>query len=75
MTRKRVQYSSLTAYVEAQAAAGRTLADVADDLELSIGYLCDLKNGKVTPGFQLAGRLSKRLGIPLESFLTPERVS
>lgn len=75
MTRKRVQYSSLTAYVEAQAAAGRTLADVADDLGLSIGYLCDLKNGKVTPGFQLAGRLSKRLGIPLESFLTPERVS
>lgn len=75
MTRKRVQYSSLPAYVEAQTRAGRTLAEIAADLDLSIGYLCDLKNGKVTPGFQLAGRLSKRLGIPLESFLTAEKVS
>ena len=47
---------------------------IADDLGLSIGYLADLKNGKQTPGFKLAKRLSDDLSIPLESFLE-ERAS
>lgn len=66
---RKPRFQSLAAYVEAQARAGRTLKEVAADLDLSIGYLADLKNGRQTPGFKLAKRLSDQLGIPLESFL------
>lgn len=62
-------YPSLTAYVESRSRKGDTLQEIADDLELSIGYLADLKNRRQTPGFRLAKRLSDRLNIPLESFL------
>lgn len=62
-------YPSLTAYVAERSERGDTLRQVADDLGISIGYLADLKNGRMTPGFKLAKRLSDALGIPLESFL------
>jgi transcriptional regulator with XRE-family HTH domain len=66
-------YPSLPAYVRARQDEGWTLQEIANDLDLSIGYLTDLKNQKQTPGFKLAKRLSDSLGIPLESFL--ERAS
>lgn len=66
-------HASLTAYVEARTRKGDTLQQIADDLDISIGYLTDLKNRRQTPGFKLAKRLSDSLGIPLESFL--ERAS
>jgi len=62
-------FPSLPAYVRARQDQGDTLQEIADDLDLSIGYLTDLKNLKQTPGFKLAKRLSDSLGIPLESFL------
>jgi transcriptional regulator with XRE-family HTH domain len=62
-------FPSLTAYVEARTDNGDTLQKIATDLGISIGYLTDLKNGRTTPGFKLAKRLSDTLQIPLESFL------
>jgi transcriptional regulator with XRE-family HTH domain len=67
--RRKHTYPSLTAYVEARTARGETLREIAADLGIAIGYLADLKNGKQTPGFKLAKRLSDDLSIPLESFL------
>lgn len=69
MTRKQTRYPSFTAYVESRVEQGATLKMIAHELGLSVGYLCDLKNGRQTPGFKLAKRLSDNFGIPLESFL------
>jgi transcriptional regulator with XRE-family HTH domain len=68
MKRKQT-FQSLTAYVATRTASGETLQEIAADLGLSVGYLCDLKNRRQTPGFKLAKRLSDNYGIPLESFL------
>lgn len=67
--KRKPRHTSLTAYVEFRSKRGDTLVQIARDLDMAVGYLCDLKNGRQTPGFKLAKRLSDDLGIPLESFL------
>jgi transcriptional regulator with XRE-family HTH domain len=69
MTRKRTAYPSFGAYVQARSEAGVTLQELADELDMSVGYLADIKNGKQSPGFRLAKRLADTCNVPLESFL------
>jgi transcriptional regulator with XRE-family HTH domain len=67
-TRKHT-YPNLKAFVEAMSAKGLDHAAVAAFLGISQGFLSDLKNGKVTPSMRMAGRLSERADVPVDSFL------
>ena len=69
MTRKRITYPTFRAYVQARSQAGATLLEIAAELDMSVGHLTDIKNGKQSPGFRLAKRLSDTCNVPLESFL------
>jgi transcriptional regulator with XRE-family HTH domain len=66
---KRKVYPNLNAYVEDFVRHGGTQAELAARMDMSEGYLSDLKNGRVRPSLLLAKRLSDECGVPIESFL------
>lgn len=67
-------YPNLRAYLEDLVRQGGTQGDFAAEMEMSEGYLSDLKNGLVRPSLRLAKRLSDVCGIPIESFLTDAKI-
>ena len=46
-----------------------TQSMLADDLELSRGYIGDIRNGRIYPNYVLLNRISEKCEVPL-SFLT-----
>lgn len=68
-------YPHLRAYLDDLADQGVTQAEFASRMEMSEGYLSDLKNGRVKPSLTLAKRLSDECGVPIESFLLLEEAS
>lgn len=62
-------YASLSDYLDDLGRQGKTQADFAAEFGISVGYLSDLKNGKVSPSLKLAKRLSDECNIPVESFI------
>ena len=75
MAKRTKVYPHLRAYLDDLALSGGTQADFAARMEMSEGYLSDLKNGRVRPSLALAKRLSDECGVPIESFLVLEEVS
>ena len=76
MGRHRKQaYDSLGAYLEAWCKLGKTQADFAAQFGISVGYLSDLKNGKVRPSWKLARRLSAECSIPMDSLFLDTVIS
>lgn len=69
MTKRAKIYPHLRAYLDDLGRQGSTQADFAARMEMSEGYLSDLKNGRVRPSLILAKRLSDECGVPIESFL------
>ena len=66
--RRRI-YPDLQAYLRDFKLRGGTQAEFAARMDMSTGYLSDLKKGLVRPSLSLAKRLSDECGIPIESFL------
>ena len=71
MKRNKV-YPNLRAYLDDLGRQGITQADFAAKMDMSEGYLSDLKHGRVRPSLALADRLSRECGVPIESFLLAE---
>lgn len=66
-------FPNLRAYLEDQKRHGITQQQFAARMQMSNGYLSDLKQGIVRPSLALAMRLADECGIPIESFLPAER--
>ena len=45
-----------------------TMQQAADQLKVSVGYYSMLEHGQRTPSGQVAVRISKLFGVPLEKF-------
>lgn len=67
--RKRATYESLAEYLAAWKADGKTQEQFATQFGISMGYLSDLKNGRVGPSLALAKRFRDECHIPIEAFL------
>jgi transcriptional regulator with XRE-family HTH domain len=51
-----------------QALARRgAMTDLAKRLDITIGYLCDIRYGRKTPSLELALAISRETGVPVES--------
>lgn len=72
-TMRRV-YPDLNAYLDDLVRNGGSQRAFADRMDMSEGYLSDLKNRRVGCSLTLAKRLSDECGVPIESFLV-ERAS
>jgi transcriptional regulator with XRE-family HTH domain len=59
-------FESLSEYLDH---CGLTQSEFAASFGISVGYLSDLKNGKVGPSLALAKRFRDECHIPIESFL------
>lgn len=64
--RPRATFASLEEYLEH---CGQTQSEFAASFGISVGYLSDLKNGKVMPSTQLLKRFRDECHIPIEAFL------
>lgn len=62
-------FGSLGEYLDHWTKQGKTQNDFAERFGISVGYLSDLKHGKVWPSLPLAKRFRDEIGIPVESFL------
>lgn len=62
-------FPNLRAYLDDMDRRGVSQKDFAADMDMSEGYLSDLKNGRVKPSLTLAKRLADRCNVPIESFL------
>jgi len=69
MAPRRRIYPDLRTYLDDLVRAGSTQSEFAARMDMSRGYLSDLKNGRVRPSLRLAKRLADECGIPIESFL------
>lgn len=69
MSKRKRPYASLSDYLDDWGRQGKTQAEFATAFGISVGYLSDLKNGKVEPSLKLAKRLSDECNIPVESFI------
>jgi transcriptional regulator with XRE-family HTH domain len=58
------RYASLAEYLER---TGARQEDVARRLKISQGHLSKIATGKVRPGFDLAMRIVREIGVPVES--------
>ena len=67
--RRRQTYESLGEYLDDWCRIGKTQSEFAAQFGISVGYLSDLKNGKVQPSLTLAKRLSEYCHIPIEAFI------
>jgi transcriptional regulator with XRE-family HTH domain len=69
VVRKRVKgpFSSLRAFFDQ---AGALQVDVAKDAGISESHLSNIVNGRRTPGYDLAVRLSRLTNVPVESIGT-----
>lgn len=69
--KKRAQatYASLGEFLDNWTEQGKTQAEFAAMFGISVGYLSDLKNGKVGPSLTLAKRFRDECHIPVEAFL------
>lgn len=67
-------YPSLGAYLDDWGRQGKTQSEFATSFGISMGYLSDLKHGKVGCSLRLAKRLSDECHIPIEAFIA-EKVS
>ena len=74
MPKRSKVYPDLQAFLDDLGRRGVTQAEFAARMEMSEGYLSDLKNRRVRPSLALAKRLSDECGVPMESFLL-EQVS
>lgn len=66
---RRQTYESLSDYLEDWCRIGKTQSEFAAQFGISVGYLSDLKNGKVQPSLALAHRLSEYCHIPIKAFI------
>jgi plasmid maintenance system antidote protein VapI len=57
--------NDLSAYLET---CGRTQLAVAAELGISQGHLNDMKTGRRKPGRELAVRIERMLGVPVQSW-------
>lgn len=64
--RTRATFDSLSEYLEQ---CGKTQSEFAAEFGISVGYLSDLKNGKVMPSAPLLKRFRDECRIPIEAFL------
>lgn len=48
---------------------GKTLVDVAAEVEVTPSHLSEIERGLSEPSLSLASRLAKLAGIPIESFV------
>jgi transcriptional regulator with XRE-family HTH domain len=69
MAKRRRIYPDLQSYLDDFTAAGGLQSEFAARMGMSEGYLSDIKQRRVRPGFKLAKRLADECNIPLESFL------
>ena len=67
--RRRSTYESLAAYLADWKDDGKTQEEFAEKFGISVGYLSDLKNGRVGPSLRLAKRFRDECHIPIEAFL------
>lgn len=58
------RYSTLAEYLER---TKQRQEDVAKRLKISQGHLSKIATGKIRPGFDLAMRIVKETGVPVES--------
>lgn len=71
---RQVTFESLSEYLAYWDSRGKTQAEFAAMFGISVGYLSDLKNGKVGCSLRLAKRFRDECHIPIESFIR-EKVS
>jgi hypothetical protein len=62
-------FASLNDYLVDWGNQGKTQAEFAAHFGISVGYLSDLKNGKVTPSAALMKRFRDECRISVDSFL------
>ena len=66
---RRQTYNSLSEYLDDWCKVGHTQSEFAAQFGISVGYLSDLKNGRVQPSLGLAKRLAEHCHVPIESFI------
>jgi transcriptional regulator with XRE-family HTH domain len=52
----------------------RSQAQLADTLNVSRGFICEITSGKKRPSPELAAKIEKITGIPLRRLLLPDEV-
>ena len=62
-------YPTLRAYLNAQKKRGIQQSALAQELDITVSYLSDLKKGRTSPSLNLALRISDVTGVPLEALL------